>query len=56
MFYDRADYVKAASHIALPGRYLVYMPTIHHIGVSRKISSEEERLRLWTRRRIGGVH
>src|SRR2546422_2843993 len=29
-----------------PGRYLVYMPTIHHIGVSRKITSEEERLRL----------
>ncbi len=37
---------RITSHIALPGRYLVYMPTIHHIGVSRKISSEEERLRL----------
>src|SRR5207237_721228 len=34
------------SHIALPGRFLVYMPTVNHIGVSRKISSEEERLRL----------
>jgi ribonuclease G len=37
---------RITSHIALPGRYLVYMPTISHIGVSRKISSEEERLRL----------
>jgi ribonuclease G len=37
---------RITSHIALPGRYLVCMPTIDHIGVSRKISSEEERLRL----------
>jgi len=37
---------RITSHIALPGRYLVYMPTINHIGVSRKIVSEEERLRL----------
>jgi ribonuclease G len=37
---------RITSHIALPGRYLVYMPTISHIGVSRKIVSEEERLRL----------
>ncbi|MGH9358333.1 MAG: Rne/Rng family ribonuclease [Terriglobia bacterium] len=37
---------RITSHIALPGRYLVYMPTISHIGVSRKIGSEEERLRL----------
>ncbi len=37
---------RITSHIALPGRYLVYMPTINHIGVSRKISSEEERMRL----------
>ena len=28
---------RITSHIALPGRYLVYMPTIDHIGVSRKI-------------------
>lgn len=39
---------RITSHIALPGRYLVYMPTINHLGVSRKISSEEERLRLRT--------
>jgi ribonuclease G len=37
---------RITSHIALPGRYLVYMPTVDHIGVSRKIVSEEERLRL----------
>ncbi|HEV2417661.1 MAG TPA: Rne/Rng family ribonuclease [Terriglobia bacterium] len=37
---------RITSHIALPGRYLVYMPTITHIGVSRKIGSDEERLRL----------
>jgi ribonuclease G len=37
---------RITSHVALPGRYLVFMPTIEHIGVSRKISSEEERLRL----------
>jgi ribonuclease G len=37
---------RITSHIALPGRYLVYMPTVDHIGVSRKISSEEERSRL----------
>lgn len=37
---------RITSHIALPGRYLVYMPTIDHTGVSRKIASDEERLRL----------
>ncbi len=37
---------RITSHIALPGRYLVFMPTITHIGVSRKITSEDERLRL----------
>ena len=42
---------RITSHIALPGRYLVYMPTVNHIGVSRKIASEEERSRL--RRIIG---
>ena len=37
---------RITSHIALPGRYLVFMPTVHHTGVSRKIASEEERHRL----------
>ena len=37
---------RITSHIAFPGRYLVYMPTVNHIGVSRKISTDEERQRL----------
>ncbi|MGA3100106.1 MAG: Rne/Rng family ribonuclease, partial [Bryobacteraceae bacterium] len=37
---------RITSHIALPGRFLVYMPTVDHIGVSRKIPSDEERMRL----------
>src|SRR6185437_15236513 len=37
---------RVTSHIALPGRFLVFMPTVNHVGVSRKISSDEERLRL----------
>jgi ribonuclease G len=37
---------RITSHIALPGRFLVYMPTVDHIGVSRKIPSDEERARL----------
>ena len=37
---------RITSHIALPGRFLVYMPTVNHTGVSRKINSEEERQRL----------
>jgi Rne/Rng family ribonuclease len=37
---------RITSHIALPGRYLVYMPTLDHSGVSRKIASAEERSRL----------
>jgi ribonuclease E len=37
---------RITSHIALPGRFLVYMPTVHHNGVSRKIASEEDRHRL----------
>ncbi|MDQ3219926.1 MAG: Rne/Rng family ribonuclease, partial [Acidobacteriota bacterium] len=39
---------RITSHIALPGRYLVYMPTIEHLGVSRKIESASERSRLRT--------
>jgi len=37
---------RITSHIALPGRFLVYMPTIEHVGVSRKIESASERGRL----------
>ncbi len=34
------------THISLPGRFLVLMPDVHRHGVSRKITSEEERQRL----------
>ncbi|MBI1760538.1 MAG: Rne/Rng family ribonuclease [Acidobacteria bacterium] len=37
---------RITSHVALPGRYIVYMPTVEHIGVSRKIGTDEERMRL----------
>jgi ribonuclease G len=37
---------RITSHVALPGRYLVYMPTVDHIGVSRRIGSSEDRSRL----------
>ncbi len=37
---------RITSHIALPGRFLVYMPTVEHVGVSRKIESDSERIRL----------
>ncbi len=37
---------RITSHIALPGRFLVFMPTVSHVGVSRKIESDEERQRL----------
>jgi ribonuclease G len=37
---------RITSHIALPGRFLVFMPTVSHTGVSRKIESDSERRRL----------
>ncbi|MBB5318973.1 Rne/Rng family ribonuclease [Tunturibacter empetritectus] len=37
---------RITSHIALPGRFLVFMPTVNHTGVSRKIDSDSERRRL----------
>jgi Rne/Rng family ribonuclease len=37
---------RITSHIALPGRFLVFMPTVSHVGVSRKIASDDERRRL----------
>jgi ribonuclease G len=37
---------RITSHVALPGRFLVYMPTVQHTGVSRKIISAENRQRL----------
>ena len=37
---------RLTSRVALPGRYLVYMPTVGRVGVSRQIESERERNRL----------
>jgi ribonuclease G len=37
---------RVTSHVSLPGRYLVFMPTVEHIGVSRKITDDDERRRL----------
>jgi len=37
---------RITSHISLPGRYVVYMPTTDHIGVSRRIEEDKERQRL----------
>src|SRR5499426_1753652 len=37
---------RLTSYITLPGRYLVFMPMVDHIGVSRRIVNEEERQRL----------
>lgn len=37
---------RVTTHITLPGRYLVYLPTMSHLGVSRRIVEEDERQRL----------
>ena len=37
---------RITTHVTLPGRMLVLMPTVNHVGVSRRIEDEEERARL----------
>jgi ribonuclease G len=37
---------RVTSYVSLAGRYLVFMPTTNHIGVSRRIAEEQERKRL----------
>ena len=37
---------RATSYISLPGRNLVFMPTVDHVGISRRIGSDKERKRL----------
>ena len=37
---------RVTTHITLPGRLVVLMPTVNHVGVSRRIEKEEERERL----------
>jgi len=37
---------RVTSHVTLPGRYVVYMPTVDHVGVSKRIGNDKERKRL----------
>ncbi len=37
---------RLTTHISLPGRFVVYLPTVRHLGISRRIESEAERDRL----------
>jgi ribonuclease G len=37
---------RTTRYISLPGRHLVFMPTVDHVGISRRISSDKERRRL----------
>ncbi len=37
---------RVTSYITIPGRYLVLMPNVEHIGISRRIEDEEARQRL----------
>lgn len=37
---------RVTTYVSLPGRYLVYMPMVNHVGVSRRIGKEDERQRL----------
>src|SRR6478736_10175750 len=37
---------RLTSHVTMAGRFLVFMPTVDHIGISRKIDSRDERGRL----------
>jgi ribonuclease G len=42
---------RISTHVTLPGRYLVLLPTVRHFGVSRRIDDDAERERL-----IGLLH
>jgi len=44
---------RITSHVAIPGRYVVFMPTLDHNGVSRKVGTDDERIRL---KRILSAH
>ena len=37
---------RVTTHVTLPGRYLVFMPTVDHVGISRRIDRDRERRRL----------
>jgi ribonuclease G len=37
---------RLTTHLSLPGRFVVFLPTVRHLGISRRIEDEEERERL----------
>lgn len=37
---------RCSSHVSFPGRYVVYVPTVDHVGISKRIGSDRERARL----------
>jgi ribonuclease G len=37
---------RSTAYVSLPGRNLVFMPTVNHVGISRRIGTEKERKRL----------
>jgi ribonuclease G len=37
---------RVTSYVTIPGRHLVLMPNVDHVGISRRIEDEEERMRL----------
>ncbi|MFZ4405232.1 MAG: Rne/Rng family ribonuclease [Pseudobdellovibrionaceae bacterium] len=37
---------RLTTHVSLPGRFVVFLPTVKHLGISRRIEAEEERSRL----------
>ena len=37
---------RVTSHVSLPGRYVVYLPTVDHVGISKRIGNARERARL----------
>ena len=32
---------RCTSHVSLPGRYVVYLPTVEHVGISKRIGSRQ---------------
>ena len=37
---------RITTHITLPGRFMVFMPTVDHVGISRRIEKDRERRKL----------
>ena len=37
---------RSTAYVSLPGRNLVFMPTVNHVGISRRIGTDKERKRL----------